>query len=253
LHKDRTKFALERLLEAKLIFKSIRGYKLLSLGLDVYALKILVEDNIISGIGNRIGIGKESDIIEAISQRNQLMVIKFFRIGRISFTDAKRKRAFEKKNMHTWFLLNIEAAKKEYDILVKLKQSKMNIVTPHYRSMHTIVMDRIQGKRLSDNLNLEDPLRILQKILSQVKLAYDQKIINSDLNENNIIIDNEDRIWIIAWPQAVSTKHPNSKYLLERDLKNICRYFEKKYGVRYDPDKVNNKISLDPNAYNIIN
>ena len=235
LHKDRIEYALKNLLKLKLISKTEKGFKLVTAGLDVYALKILVGSEIIFGIGNPLGIGKESDVVEGISGSNQKRAIKFFRIGRISFTDTKRKRSFEKnKSLHSWLLVNIEAAKKEYDILLKLKKSKMNITTPYYRSMHAIVMYRIEGKRLSDTVLLEDPLDILEKIIIQVKLAYDENIINGDLNEYNTIIDNENKVWIIDWPQAVARDHPNARFFIERDIKNISRYFERKYNIKND-------------------
>lgn len=243
LHKDRTEFGLNKLLRYKLVLKNEKGYRLLSSGLDAYALKILVDSNIITGIGENIGIGKESDVVEAISGSNQKRAIKFFRIGRISFTDTKRKRSFEKnKNLHSWLLVNIEAAKKEYDILLKLKKTKMNITTPYYRSMHAIVMYKIEGKRLSDTVLLEDPLDILEKIIIQVKLAYDENIINGDLNEYNTIIDNENKVWIIDWPQAVARDHPNARFFIERDIKNISRYFERKYNIKYDQVGLNQII-----------
>ena len=146
LHKDRIDYAVNSLLKLKLITKTEKGFKLLTAGLDVYALKLLVDSGIILGIGNSLGIGKESDVVEAISEIDQRRAVKFFRIGRISFTDTKRKRSLEKnKNVNSWLLINIEAAKREYDFLVKLKTTKMNIATPYFRSMHSIVMDRING------------------------------------------------------------------------------------------------------------
>ena len=75
---------------------------------------------------------------------------------------------------------------------------------------------------------------ILEKIIIQVKLAYDENIINCDLNEYNTIIDNENKVWIIDWPQAVSRDHPNARFFIERDIKNISRYFERKYNIKYD-------------------
>ena len=55
LHKDRVEYALESLLKLKLISKTEKGFKLLTAGLDVFALKLLVESGIIIGIGNSSG------------------------------------------------------------------------------------------------------------------------------------------------------------------------------------------------------
>ena len=235
LHKDRVEYALKNLLKLKLISKTEKGFKLVTAGLDVYALKILVDSEIIFGIGNPLGIGKESDVVEAISDLDQDRAIKFFRIGRISFTDTKRKRSIEKrKDIHNWLLINIEAAKREYDFLVRLKNTKMNITTPYFRSMHSIVMYRINGIRLVDYKHLQNPKDILNKTFEQIKIAYKENIINGDLSEYNIILDENNEIWIIDWPQAVTLDHPNSEFLIKRDIQNVMRFFKRKYDLQID-------------------
>jgi len=243
LHKDRVKYAVESLLKLKLISKTQYGFKLLTAGLDVYALKLLVDSGIILGIGNSLGIGKESDVVEAISEIQQQRAVKFFRIGRISFTDTKRKRSLEKnKNVNNWLLINIEAAKREYDFLVKLKSTKMNIATPYFRSMHSIVMDRINGLRLIEIRNLPNPIEIFDKVFEQIRISYNEKIINGDLSEYNILLDENNDIWIIDWPQAVTLEHPNAEFLIRRDLHNIIRYFRRKYDLTIDENSYYNTL-----------
>jgi RIO kinase 2 len=235
LHKDRVEYALKNLLKLKLISKTENGFKLVSTGLDIYALKILVDSKIIFGIGKPLGIGKESDVVEAITEFDQDRAIKFFRIGRISFTDTKRKRSIEKrKDVHNWLLINIEAAKREYDFLIKLKQTKMNISTPYFRAMHSIVMHKINGIRLIDYKYLQNPKEILNKIFDQIKIAYEENIINGDVSEYNIILDENNDIWIIDWPQAVTLDHPNSNFLIKRDINNVIRFFKRKYDLQLD-------------------
>ena len=243
LHKDRVEYALENLLKLKLIFKTEKGFKLLTAGLDVFALKLLVESGIIIGIGNSLGIGKESDVVEAISEIHQRRAVKFFRIGRISFTDTKRKRSLEKnKNVNNWLLINIEAAKREYDFLIKLKSTKMNIATPYFRSMHSIVMDRINGLRLIEIRNLHNPKEIFYKVFEQIRLAYNENIINGDLSEYNILLDENNDILIIDWPQAVTLDHPNAEFLIRRDLHNVIRYFKRKFDLSIDEDLYYNSL-----------
>lgn len=243
LHKDRIEYALESLLKLKLIAKTEKGFKLLTAGLDVYALKILVDSGIILGIGNSLGIGKESDVVEAVSEIDQKRAVKFFRIGRISFTDTKRKRSLEKnKNVNNWLLINIEAAKREYDFLVKLNSTKMNIATPYFRSMHSIVMNRINGVRLIEIRNLEDPREIFYKVFKQIKIAYKENIINGDLSEYNILLDDNNDIFIIDWPQAVTLEHPNADFLIRRDIHNVIRYFTRKYDLNIDENSCYNSL-----------
>ena len=150
--------------------------------------------------------------------------------------DTKRKRFYrKKKNIHNWLLINIEAAKREYDFLVRLKETKMNISTPYFRSMHSIVMCTIiNGVRLVDYKHLPNPKEILNKTFEQIKIAYKENIINGDLSEYNIILDENNEIWIIDWPQAVTLDYPNAEFLIKRDIQNVIRFFKRKYDLQID-------------------
>ena len=242
LHENIIDFRLKNLMKNRLLKKTNNGYKLVFSGLDVFAIKILVEKDIIFGLGKSLGIGKESDVIESITSNEQKRAIKFFRIGRTSFRDTKRKRSFEKKGIaHNWFLINISAAKKEYDVLCKLKNSEVNCCIPFYRSMHTIVMEKIEGKKLIET-RIREPERVLDNIIYQLSVIYDNNIINGDISEYNVLIDDRSNPWIIDWPQAVSTNHPDANKLIRRDLHNIIKYFNKKYKLKKDYETSLNKI-----------
>jgi RIO kinase 2 len=110
----------------------------------------------------------------------------------------------------------------------------MNITTPYFRSMHSIVMYKINGIRLVDYKYLQNPKEILNKTFEQIKIAYKENIINGDLSEYNIILDDNNEIWIIDWPQAVTLDHPNSDFLIKRDIQNVTRFFKRKYDLEID-------------------
>ena len=235
MHRDVVDYRLKGLLEMNLINKNKNGYTILIAGLDTFALKILAEKNIISGIGKPIGVGKESDVYEAIIDRQEERAVKFFRIGRISFREATKKRSFalkEKSNVHHWLMVNISAAKKEVDMLQRLKDTGANIPLVLYRAMHCIAMNRINGVRLVNVKELEDPTMVLQNILLNIGIAYKSHIIHGDLSEYNVLVgETPHDTWIIDWPQAVSTDHPNARHLLKRDVSNIVRFFNRRFAV----------------------
>jgi RIO kinase 2 len=234
-HRNSIDYRIGRLHEMKLIGKNEAGYTLLMAGLDAIALKMLADKDIIVGMGRPIGIGKESDVIKAIAPSGEERAIKFFRIGRISFRDARRKRTYGcNEGIHNWLLINIEAAKKEYDILEALRGTGMRIPTTYYRAMHCVVMNSISGSRLVDLKKLKRPAIILQNILNDIQICYNNDIINCDISEYNIVLDNNDNIWIIDWPQAVSRKHPNANDLIKRDVFNIVKFFNRRFGISKD-------------------
>ena len=55
------------------------GYRLTYLGYDYLALRTYVSRGLISGLGRRIGVGKEADIYECINEAGEKMVLKIHR------------------------------------------------------------------------------------------------------------------------------------------------------------------------------
>jgi len=231
MHIDKARFSIGKLNQMELVISNGRGFSLVSAGLDALALKTLADKDIVFGMGKSIGVGKESDVFEAVTPDQRFLAIKFFRIGRISFRDIMRKRAFGKK-LHHWLLINMDAAKKEFHALKVLKEAGVKVPEPFALVKHAIVMERVDGPRLIHCETLSDPKAILKKILKNVKLAYRAGIISADLSEYNVLYDGSD-VWIIDWPQNVSIKHPNASMLLKRDIENLLKFFKRKYELKY--------------------
>ena len=231
---------LERLVKSGLVGKSNIGFTLLVTGLDIYVLKILSNRNTITSIGPQIGIGKEAEIYLAHDSQEKDKILKMFRLGRSSFKQIKRKRDISTSTSN-WLLLNIQTAKREYDILNYLRQSSTSFPTPLYRSFHCIVMEPFYGSRLADAESLDDPQSVLEKIISNVKIAYQNGYINGDLNEYNIMVNN-DNIFILDWPQAIKVDTINANVVLLRDVKNILKFFSKKYKIETDVGNTINHI-----------
>ena len=231
---------LERLVKSGLVGKSNIGFTLLVTGLDIYVLKILSNRNTITSIGPQIGIGKEAEIYLAHDSQEKDKILKMFRLGRSSFKQIKRKRDISTSTSN-WLLLNIQTAKREYDILNYLRQSSTSFPTPLYRSFHCIVMEPFYGSKLADAESLEDPQSVLEKIISNVKIAYQSGYINGDLNEYNIMVNN-DNIFILDWPQAIKVDTINANVVLLKDVKNILKFFSKKYKIETDVGNTINYI-----------
>jgi len=231
LHIDKARFSVSKLNQMGLVISTSRGVSLVSTGLDALALKILADKDIVVGMGKSIGVGKESDVFEAVTADQKYIAVKFFRIGRTSFRDVVRKREFGKK-LHHWLLVNMGAATKEFHALKVLKSAGVKVPEPFALLKHVIVMERIDGFRLVHCDTLDDPRSVLETILRNVSIAYRAGIISADLSEYNVLYDGSD-VWIIDWPQSVSIKHPNASLLLRRDIENMLKFFKRKYGLKY--------------------
>jgi RIO kinase 2 len=73
----------------------------------------------------------------------------------------------------------------------------------------------------------------LEKIINNVGIAYHKGYINGDLNEYNILV-NDDNIFILDWPQAVKVDTINADAMLMRDVKNILKFFSRKFNIERD-------------------
>jgi len=213
------------------------GYTLNSIGYDILALHSLVEKEIIGQLGPLIGKGKESDVYGCMDDNGNIFALKIYRIGRTSFKNIKRLRSFLGNRKHTsWLYVNRLAAKKEFEALSKIYELKLNTPKPIGFNRHIIVMSYLRGKELAYHRNIKNPIKVFNKIIKQVKIIYQKtKMIHGDLGEFNIVVDHKDNILIIDWLQWVPSDHPNANSLLERDIRNVCNFFKKKYNIESNP------------------
>ena len=89
------------------------GYKLTYLGLDYLAIRVFVNRGTISGVGRRIGVGKESDIYECVNDAGEVMAMKIHRLGRVSFKSVKSKRDYllHRKSASWLYMLRLAATR----------------------------------------------------------------------------------------------------------------------------------------------
>jgi RIO kinase 2 len=208
------------------------GYLMNYNAYDLLALNAFVKADVLEYLGPSIGIGKEADVFEGVTPENQTVAVKFHRLGRISFRDTKRKREYLADRRHTsWLYQSRLAAEIEYDALQKMYNTGVKVPRPIQQNRHTIVMQYIRSTQLSDIISLDEPEVFLEEILENMKKAYEAGVIHSDLSEYNVLIDDKTNVWVIDWPQYISSDHPNAEEILERDIGNIVYYFERKHGT----------------------
>ena len=209
------------------------GYTLNSIGYDILALHSLVEMNVISQLGPLIGKGKESDVYSCMDDDENIHALKIYRMGRTSFKNIRNLRDIIGNRGHiSWLYVNRLAAKKEFEALEKIYKLKLDTPHPIAYNRHMIVMNYLIGKELAYFKEIQKPKKILNKILKQMKKIFQKaKLVHGDLGEFNIVLDEKENILIIDWLQSIPSDHPNANSILERDITNICNYFEKKFNI----------------------
>ncbi len=214
------------------------GYQIYFDAYDTLAVNTFVKRGTISAIGDEIGVGKESVVVEAIKEPElvlgepQGVIIKFHREGRTSFKSVKRVRShLEDKEHFSWIYAARLAAKREADIMNKLYP---DVSVPRLidNNRHALVMEIAEGDLLY-RTKLEDPGWFFDRIMEQLKKIYAKGIIHSDLSAYNVFVY-DGGVQIIDWPQYVEINHPHADELLERDVRNLLKYFKRKYGLDRD-------------------
>jgi len=227
--------------------ETIGGYKsfrMTTLGYDMIAIDELVKKKVLVALGDKIGVGKESEIFVGLSTGGEKVAVKFLRIGRASFRRTKILRDWSRGPRSTWYEQSKIAAEREYMALKELVLVRAKVPTPYGYNRHVVVVEYLEGVELYKRPQLSDPEAVLNLILDTLKTAYqDVGIIHSDLSEYNILInlDTQDP-YIIDWPQYVYKDHPSSFELLKRDVEYIVRFFNKVYGVSLTTDEALKKI-----------
>jgi RIO kinase 2 len=233
---DEVKFWIGELDRKALLWGQVGGYTGFILNYNSYdllALNALVKGEVIDALGMPLGMGKEADVLEALTPSGEGVAVKFHRLGRVSFRDTRRKREYLAGRHHvSWLYQSRLAAEKEYLALTLAFNAGVSVPKPIYQNRHTVVMQRIEGHQLSEITILDNPNSFLDKIIEFVHKAYKAGIVHADLSEFNIIISEDDIVYIIDWPQYISSSHPNADEILERDVTNILTYFSRKFKIK---------------------
>lgn len=228
------------------------GYRLTHLGYDFLALKAVLMRDSIKSMGNIIGIGKESDVYLVSDSENNTRVLKIHRLGRTSFRSIKNKRDYL-KNKHTssWKYLSRLSAQKEYEFMTILYENGFNVPKPFDHSRHIIVMEWIDGQDLKKVPKTINYKTLYSDIMNFIVKFANHGLIHCDINEFNILLVSKESdihehdFYVIDFPQCVSTNHFNAKYYFDRDVKNVVKFFKKKFN--YVP--VSDDIMVDTSGY----
>jgi len=231
-------YRLDRCMQHELIERKTiqyEGYQLTFEGYDALALRSFSERDTIDGVGAPLGVGKESDVYEAMSF--QPLALKYHREGYTNFRAVDREREYTADHNHvSWLYTARKAAEREYDALETLYPD-VSVPRPVDQNRHAIVMEKLDGAELSRaRLESQQVVGVLDLVLDELAAAYSAGYVHSDMSEYNVFI-NQDGITIFDWPQAVPTDHENSDELLQRDLQNVYGYFKRKYPAE-TPDSV---------------
>jgi RIO kinase 2 len=249
---ERIDFTLGRLNKLGLIYSmhgAYVGHTLNYAGYDCLAINAFVKAGLIEAFGQTLGVGKEADVYDALTPEGTRIAVKFHRLGRISFRQTRRKRGYLTERAG-WLFQSRLAAEREFQALKIVYQHGVAVPEPLSQNRHAIAMGIIEGAELAKWKEIPKPEKVLKEVLRNVKKTYLKAgVIHADLSEYNIILKPDMHILIIDWPQYVMANHPNAQQLLMRDVKNVLKYFSRKYRLKVKTKEVYAYVTGKGRAY----
>ncbi|WVQ86264.1 hypothetical protein IAT38_008432 [Cryptococcus sp. DSM 104549] len=212
------------------------GYRLTYGGLDYLALRTFSRRKTpsVHSVGNKIGVGKESDIYVVADETGEKRVMKMHRLGRISFRAIKSKRDYlGKRRSASWMYMSRLSAEKEFAFMKALYEHGFPVPVPIDQARHCVVMSLIDGYPLRAIEAVDDPADLYSKLMELIVRLAHAGLIHGDFNEFNImLLRKTGEPVVIDFPQMVSTRHENAEYFFKRDVNCVRRFFKRRF--RYE-------------------
>jgi RIO-like serine/threonine protein kinase len=183
---------------------------------------------------NEINIRFEHELIIS-DTKCQIAVIKLARLGRICFRAVKLKRDYVKTKSHyNWLYLSRLSATNEFKFLKGLYIAGFPVPKPYDHNRHAILMQYIPSYPLCRVEELGDKEKAYNELISLMVKISERGLIHGDFNEFNILVDENQKMYIIDFPQMISLEHDDAKFYFERDVKCIGKFFMKKFGMSFE-------------------
>lgn len=228
---------LKNLLKHKLVHhdsSKYDGFRLTYLGYDFLAIKTLVNRGVISSVGRKLGTGKESDIYEVAAEDGTVLAMKLHRLGRVSFRAVKSKRDYLRhRSSFNWLYLSRLAALKEFAFMKALEEHEFPVPNAVDCNRHCVIMSLVQGYPLVQVKELQNPEIIFETVLGVIVRLAEHGLIHCDFNEFNIMIDDDEKVTVIDFPQMVSVSHRNAQMYFDRDVECIFKFFQKRFNLSF--------------------
>jgi len=138
-------------------------------------------------------------------------------------------------------------ARAEYETLVRLYEAGADVPRPIACTEGAILMEYLGDESgaaptlVSVELPHSEAIALFERIMRNIAMWLGLNLVHADLSPYNILYW-AGAVTIIDFPQAIDPRfNPNARALLERDITNVSRYFER-MGIRIDPARVARRL-----------
>ena len=199
----------------------------------IMILSKFINSGIISYVNGIVGSGKESKIYWAVDPTGKDVALKIYLVTASNFkkrnpymVDDPRFSRIKKGTRNIVELW----AQKEFRNLTQCIKSDIPSIKPIYVLKNVLVIEFVGKNGMPaktlveaevDDHDYKDAISIISKLYKKAKLVH------ADFSEYNIF-KTENGLVVFDLGSAVDIRHRNAKEFLERDIKNISRFFVKR-------------------------
>lgn len=218
----------------------------------------LISRNTIETLDYPVSTGKEANVFHATDSKGKSLAVKIFRVHTARFdhyqTYIQGDPRFEgmkgdrRSIIHAW-------VKKEYKNLLRLHDAGIRVPRPVLWADNLLAMEFIGGKGASapllKDVELRKPDAAYEELLGAMATMWNKAgLVHGDLSEYNVMVQRKkgkDVLTVIDCGQAVMQKHPMAREFLDRDVRNLTRFF-KKLGVDAAAQQAMERVLRGPEA-----
>ncbi|AKG91793.1 Serine/threonine protein kinase involved in cell cycle control [Geoglobus ahangari] len=251
---------IERLLDRlRIKEKDSEARKIYAEVFDERTLKTLYKlsaKGLIQALGGVVSTGKEANVFYAdgrIDGDDRPLAVKIYRIETTEFFKMDEylfgDKRFDMRRISRKELIFIWV-EKEFRNLERAHNAGVNVPEPYEYLKNVLLMEFLGEderpyptlfelkRELPEVVNVEDLYAKVKENL--IRLYRKAELVHADLSEYNIVLKN-DEPYFIDMGQSVLADHPLASEYLERDVRNLLRFFSK-YGVKERPEEVVTEI-----------
>ncbi|NOQ54508.1 MAG: phosphotransferase [Thermoplasmata archaeon] len=215
------------------------------------AIYRFMKKGIVDTVEHPISTGKEANVFLAITPKGETIVVKIYRTSTADFRGIEEyimgdprfpgRRSNKRQVIYAW-------ARKEFLNLRLAHNNGVPVPKPIDFYKNVLAMEYVGTEEMAApevrQVKLEDPQTFFDQVIDAVSLLLNKAhLVHGDLSEYNILVRDGSPV-LIDMGQAMMERHGRAKELLDRDCRNVARYFNR-LGVETSPEEVRERILAD--------
>src|SRR3989344_974399 len=197
------------------------------------AIYKLITQGHFEGLESPISIGKESNVFSALKKDGTRVMVKIYRLETCDFNrmydyiknDIRfpRLKGGKRNIIFAW-------VQREFRNLMKAREANVSVPTPITFSNNVLVLEFVGDEgviapKLKDDIP-KNPKDFFDKIVLNMKKLHKAGLVHADLYAFNILNHNEKPVFI-DFSQCTMLESSRAKEYIDRDVRNICNFFNK--------------------------